>query len=303
MSRRPNAPEQIPHTYASRPAGPTDTPLHSDPKAHADKINTPTAHALRARSTRAHLLHYGTRYKARYRTHLGILNVTDPFASEQTASGGPRYRHLRRRYGACKCCASAAADCRHEHDAPPVGHRSEHHQEHAVDGPGPAAPARRASRAGCTPGGSRAPGRGRPERPAEPRVGLHSDTGRGCRREVVGAAGPLDRARQPSRPRLLGASCRATCRATWGATCRATCKASCRATSRAVLIPDTHRGSGIRTGPTYFPAVRARSKVVRTGPSFASAGDGRGCASAARVAEQVVRYWNSRAVSRGRLGV
>src|SRR5690606_20529346 len=109
--------------------------------------------------------------------------------SSKIVTGTPHALRARTARGAgtgrANAAVAIAADCRHEHDAPPVGHRPEHHQEHAVDGPGPAASARRASGAGCTPGGRRAPGRDRPERPAEPRAGDRRNAGR---RAVTGCS-------------------------------------------------------------------------------------------------------------------
>lgn len=92
----------------------------------------------RERSTRSHLMHYGP--------------------------------------GTCRASGEGAGDSRHEHRATPTRHGTEHHQEHDDDGDRTAAAACRASGAGGTPGGSRAPGRARPKRPADPWGGHRADT-------------------------------------------------------------------------------------------------------------------------------
>lgn len=209
--RRPTAPDQhrhpatrpppthghpppIAHTYASRPDGRLRPPLRAPHRA---------SHLLHSQS---HKARWRTEvcYEPRYRTH------TQAFLIRRRVT--PLATRVR----------EGAADSRHEHRATSTRHRPDFPQEHADGGHRPAASCRRTSRAGCTPGGSRAPRRRRPERPAEPWAGHHLGTGRARRGGVVGGPATPCRAGQCHRSPDARSNTRRTTRGTTEGTTRDT---------------------------------------------------------------------------------
>ncbi len=194
------------------------------------------------------------------------------------ADRGPRYRHSApirgdRKPGVATGREGAharvrkAGDSSYEHRATTTRHRPEHEHEHAGGRTGAAAAARRASRAGAAPGRQRAPGRGRPERPADPRAG-HRAGAEGVPREVVGVAGaspaPPCPAGQTPRSALSerhpGATQGATRSATQGATEGATQGATSFGAQQVVAYdgrrPFSGRASWAGRGASRDPGAR-----------------------------------------------
>jgi hypothetical protein len=144
----------------------------------------------------------GIAFAGRSRASKGDQGIVAPLRY-----GGPETGRRDRSRGCTRARVPKAGDCSHEHRTPPTGHRPERHHDHRPGRARTAAAAGRTRRAGAAPGRCRAPGGGRPQRPAGPRAG-HLSGAEGVPREVVGVPLPLsdgcDLRPLPNHPSLEG---------------------------------------------------------------------------------------------------